>query len=768
MQKLFYIFATLVLAGCTVSGIGDDTVELRSEGAVYTAGFEQVGTKVYVDTDLKSHWTADDRISIFASTNNEAYRFDGLTGDKSGTFTRVGTGNGEGSELPTSYAVYPFSDGTSISAEGEITVSLPAVQSYAENSYGLGANTMVAVAESKTSTDLFFRNVCGYVVVKLFGEGSVKSISITGNNNEKIAGQATVKAEFGQAPVASLSESATTSITLDCGEGVELGKTADEAIAFWFAVPPVTFSQGFTIRVTSTDLWSMEKAMTVERTVTRNIKNPLSPLEANFNIPPEGNIEFEDANFKAYCVENFDTDGDGEISYTEGLAIKEVNVSTNNIASLVGVEFFRNLEVLTCHSNGYGVDGVGTGLLKSLDVSKNAALTHLNCSMNQLTSLDVSNNTALTDLQCAYNPLNSLDVSNNTALTDLHCGYNRLTSLDVSKNAALTYLSCYDNQLSLLDVSQNTALTTLYCYYNQLTSLDISKNTGLISLECDANQLISLNVSNNTALTRLSCNRNPLTSLDVSNNTSLTTLYCCYTQLNTLDVSKNTALEQLCCYDMPLTSLDVSNNTALKRLECQNVPLSSLDVSNNTALNRLVLYGTLLSALDVSNNTKLTRLWCYNSQLTSLDVSNNTALEDLVCSNNQLTSLIIGDNTVLKAILCEYNQLTELDLSKNTALNEIRCRSNQLTSLNVGSSTVLTKLSCECNKLTSLDVSKNTALTQLKCYDNQLTVLDVSNNLALNYLECYINPDLTEIWLKTGQTIPYFYYDPNISTVYYK
>ena len=40
--------------------------------------------------------------------------------------------------------------------------------------------------------------------------------------------------------------------------------------------------------------------------------------------------------------------------------------------------------------------------------------------------------------------------------------------LDVSKNLALTELECYSNQLTALDVSKNTQLTRLYCYDNQI------------------------------------------------------------------------------------------------------------------------------------------------------------------------------------------------------------------------------------------------------------------------------------------------------------
>ena len=146
--------------------------------------------------------------------------------------------------------------------------------------------------------------------------------------------------------------------------------------------------------------------------------------------------------------------------------------------------------------------------MTSLDVSKNTALTYLDCGRNQLTSLDVSKNTALTYLDCRSNQLPKLDVSKNTALTELDCRSNQLTKLDVSKNTALTTLYCWDNQLTKLDVSKNTALTDLACYKNQLTSLDVSKNTALTELDCDKNQLTSLDISNTNIMHDLNCSGN--------------------------------------------------------------------------------------------------------------------------------------------------------------------------------------------------------------------------------------------------------------------
>ena len=187
---------------------------------------------------------------------------------------------------------------------------------------------------------------------------------------------------------------------------------------------------------------------------------------------------FPDEIFRTYLL-NQDYGTDGLLTDAEVAEVKKISVSSMDVESLKGIEFFTALTSLDC----------GFNMITSLDVSKNTELTMLDCSFNALTSLNVSTNTALTGLYCYDNQLTSLDVSTNTALTMLYCDGNKLTSLDVSTNTALTGLFCYDNQLSSLDVSTNTALTDLFCHGNQLTSLDVSKNTLLEYLEIDRNQI---------------------------------------------------------------------------------------------------------------------------------------------------------------------------------------------------------------------------------------------------------------------------------------
>lgn len=282
MKKFLLALSALAFAaGCTVSELGNDTV--LYEAPVFTAEFEGPDTRVYVDSDLKTHWTAGDRISIFTSTYNEEYIFNGSTGDKDGSFTLIDNSFHAGSEVPTIYAAYPYSPETKITSDGVISLTLPSVQSYAERSFGNGCNTMVAVTESKSSRILNFKNLCGYIVVKLYGEVTIKSITLTGNDGEKIAGQGIITPVYGQAPEILMSTSATESITLDCGDGVTLGKTADKASEFWFAVPPVTFNKGFTVEITDTYGHTKHKSVTSKRTVVRNVMNPMVPLFVDFS-----------------------------------------------------------------------------------------------------------------------------------------------------------------------------------------------------------------------------------------------------------------------------------------------------------------------------------------------------------------------------------------------------------------------------------------------------------------------------------------------------
>lgn len=293
MRRYFSLLCILaLLVGCYNTDEQLINEQIPSDGRIFTASFEQNDTRTYVEEGNLLRWNEGDQITIFDSnTLNQQYEFDGETGDNGGTFSKVSNSFGTGNDLNCHYAVYPYNKDIKITETGVIIANLPAEQSYAENSFGLGANTMVAVTKDVDDTFLKFRNVGGYLKLQLYGENlTVKSITLTGNNNEKLAGKATITPAYGQSPTIVMSDDATTSITLDCGDGVKIGTTEETATAFWIVVPPTTFEEGLTITVTEVDGESFTKSTSKAVVVERNIIKPMAAFEVEIEKIPNNQI----------------------------------------------------------------------------------------------------------------------------------------------------------------------------------------------------------------------------------------------------------------------------------------------------------------------------------------------------------------------------------------------------------------------------------------------------------------------------------------------
>ena len=275
-MKFFPIVATLLLLfSCTAEidrQIDDSRVPVPEKNkVVFQAAVEACSipeAKVYADENMKVLWNANDRISIFnQNTFNWQFAFDGDDGDTAGGFEPVGD-EGPGDEIDYVFATYPYRAETSLSTTGVLTMTLPAEQAYKTHSFGVGANTMVAVTDEQF---LSFKNVGGYLSLRLYGDNvSVSRITIQGNNKDKIAGKGAITIPVGGTPTVTMDASATDAISIVCNPAVKLGTTAEAYTEFWFVIPPVTFAQGFTITVTDDKGWTYTKATTKSFTVTRN------------------------------------------------------------------------------------------------------------------------------------------------------------------------------------------------------------------------------------------------------------------------------------------------------------------------------------------------------------------------------------------------------------------------------------------------------------------------------------------------------------------
>ena len=466
---------------------------------------------------------------------------------------------------------------------------------------------------------------------------------------------------------------------------------------------------------------------------------------------------FPDPVFRDYISDNFDKNGDGYLSEAEIEEITEINVAgtayvDGGITSLIGIELFTKLHTLRCEYNSG---------LSYLDVSRNTALSVLNCSRTQLLSLIVTQNTALTQLYCYGTPMTWLDLSNNAALTYLDCSVTQIGSLNVTNNTALTYLSCRGTPIKALDVSRNTALELLYCDDTSITSLDLSQNVSL---------------------TQLYCSNTPITSLDLSNNSALNILYCDNCRLPFIDLSDNHSLGIVSklnnIYPLPAsvtTMFDISTDSSFDSFDpyrasgVQNAVLDQRNgIFSNITGDITYMYDCgrgyfetftlkLTGAFEEPDGVEITAdnfpdLIFMQYVKDNFDTDNDGRLSDeeieavtkidvsgTMSSDGGITSLEgIEIFTELQTLRCEYNEgLASLDVSGNAKLSYLTCAFTKIDALNVDNNTGLTVLYCSFTPITSINVRNNMALEQLHCDNTYITALDVRNNAALTHLYCY-------------------------------
>ena len=586
-MKLLNIFTNiLVLSSMAVSVACNETEERGSEARTINAVIVQPDTRTSLNGPdangvYKTVWSSGDQIMVFSGDLACRYIL------KSGENTNKGVFEGYGNSEDL-VAVYPLSIGISRTG-ATIEVGLPEVQEYVSGNIPLGAYPMLGIYGDETFS---FRNLCSVLKVPMFGDATVKSITFTPNNaGVKASGKAVINVNSTQLE---MDDNSKPSVKLDCPDV----KLSAQPTDFHFVVPAQIYPGGFTLTI-ATDKGDVVKTLKSDITLDRSVLYPIEAFECK--IDSKENIIFEDANFKAYLVANFDTDGDGEISKEEALAITKIIVGTKDIESLAGIEHMANLTELRCEGpwSIFEPEEDPEGKLKTLDVSKNVNLTILYCGFNQLTSLDVTNNHKIEQLRCAGNNLNSLDVSKNTELIEFEAYNNRLSSIDVSNNPELEYIDLTNNQIKSIDVSNNPELDYIDLTNNQIKSIDVSKNLELERITCSGNKLTSIDVTNNQKLTTLNISGNSIVEIDLGNNPELKHLICNKNKISELELSNNKKLKSLNVNDNNLTSLTVNCCPEIKTLKANNNLIKEMDISELTSLFDFYCSGNPLETLYV-------------------------------------------------------------------------------------------------------------------------------------------------------------------------
>lgn len=264
MKKFLYPLLALF---CMISCMETELSPVLSEsGDDFYASIESVGaTRTAMDENNNVLWSEEDQLVIFRKTTlGDRYQIkEQYVGTTTGGFSKISdSGSGDdfesGNEIDHNVALYPYStsiwcmknDSYSPTRSYKLNVVLPEVQHYAENTFGNGSFPMIAVS---STNQLTFKNVCGGLKLQFKGVDKIMSIKLEGLGGDLISGKSTVVGYVdGSAPVITMDASkATKSITLDCGDGVQL--KSDVATTFIISVPPVTFQSGMKLTIKDAD-----------------------------------------------------------------------------------------------------------------------------------------------------------------------------------------------------------------------------------------------------------------------------------------------------------------------------------------------------------------------------------------------------------------------------------------------------------------------------------------------------------------------------------
>ena len=196
------------------------------------------------------YWTEGDRVSVFQLQEQEYKNISFTTAtDKATTasFTEDVTGSFKSEIETAAYAVYPYSESNAVAVvDGKVTVTaeIPAVQTATNNSFAEETNLAVGVLEGG---NVAFKNVCAYMRFYVTNGGKVQSITITGKNDEYVAGKVSITFNDKGEPVATPIEGESSkSITLTCPEGQ---KGFTKGHAYYVAVMPQVFKNGVVLTI---------------------------------------------------------------------------------------------------------------------------------------------------------------------------------------------------------------------------------------------------------------------------------------------------------------------------------------------------------------------------------------------------------------------------------------------------------------------------------------------------------------------------------------
>lgn len=452
-MKRILLWGVLLLAGCTQSPIDEGVVTSQNEFyAEIEEAASESNSRTFLDEKIRLRWTADDRITIFKKTSyNRQFKFMGITGANAGGFAQVSTDDEfwYGATLPYNYAAYPHSNATSFHEDGYFVLTMPAEQTYTENSVGLGANTMVAMSEDG---QLMFKNVGSFLRVRLWGDNQqVQSVTLTSKGKEVLAGPAKITPSLTEGPLCEMTGS-TKSITLNCTTPVTVSNSEDTPTDFWIVLPPTTFADGFTVSVQNqygnTQTFDIDQAFKFEQNTYYNLKR-----EVTMGLIPDNQIWYTVTETRLNNVDVSDLGeesfGASVISHTYDDTTKKGVITFDGPVTKIGERAFQNARFAT--------------LILPQTVTTIEAWAINQCSF--LTKIHLGNQITSIGRDAFWNCRTLSEIQLPKSLTEIgrsaFYGCRELTHVDIPEGITLIDEFCFQHCVKLATITLPSTLQTI-------------------------------------------------------------------------------------------------------------------------------------------------------------------------------------------------------------------------------------------------------------------------------------------------------------------
>ena len=291
MRKRIFNFAVLaaaagILAACSsfeeipaVAALTKaETQAVDSITVTFTATLEQPeGTRTSLEQGTwKVKWEEGDQIAVWArctrsgksdqypktafTINNSSISPDGLTASFTGTISFPY----KYTDAKDYYAVYPYSEGATLSTNNGISISTALKSEQAATVSTFANNVNLAAAKSTDKSSFHFQNLCALLSFTL--DTDVKSATLTSNSQTPMSGGTATISFSGDNPAMGLSGAS-------LSPSVKLTGEMTKGTKYYFVVYPGTYTDGFTIEFEDQDgkTASMSSSKTLELAAKDNV-----------------------------------------------------------------------------------------------------------------------------------------------------------------------------------------------------------------------------------------------------------------------------------------------------------------------------------------------------------------------------------------------------------------------------------------------------------------------------------------------------------------